>query len=102
MSLQELSKAPFRVVDEINQGMDPRNERMVHSQLVEAACRPHTPQYFLITPKLLADLQYHERMRILCIFNGKHQPEEFSLRSCLNAIKINMGEAQRNRAIRTQ
>lgn len=27
MALQSLAKAPFRVVDEINQGMDPRNER---------------------------------------------------------------------------
>lgn len=27
MSLQSLARAPFRVVDEINQGMDPRNER---------------------------------------------------------------------------
>ncbi|CAG8637919.1 11308_t:CDS:10 [Funneliformis caledonium] len=29
MALQELAKAPFRVVDEINQGMDPRNERLI-------------------------------------------------------------------------
>ncbi|RUS31638.1 hypothetical protein BC938DRAFT_477385, partial [Jimgerdemannia flammicorona] len=35
MALQELAKTPFRVVDEINQGMDPRNERLIHSQLVE-------------------------------------------------------------------
>lgn len=27
MALQSLARAPFRVVDEINQGMDPRNER---------------------------------------------------------------------------
>ena len=45
MSLQELAKAPFRVVDEINQGMDPRNERLVHGQMVETACRPNTSQY---------------------------------------------------------
>ncbi|CAG8769760.1 27221_t:CDS:10, partial [Dentiscutata erythropus] len=42
MALQELSKTPFRVVDEINQGMDPRNERLVHSQMVQTACRPNT------------------------------------------------------------
>ncbi|CAG8569881.1 44430_t:CDS:10 [Gigaspora margarita] len=75
MALQELSKTPFRVVDEINQGMDPRNERLVHSQMVQTACRPNTSQYFLITPKLLPDLQYHERMKILCIYNGEWQPE---------------------------
>ncbi|KAJ3121956.1 Structural maintenance of chromosomes protein 5 [Nowakowskiella sp. JEL0407] len=75
MALQELSRSPFRVVDEINQGMDPRNERLVHSQLVEVACKPNTPQYFLITPKLLADLEYHENMRILTIYSGDWTPK---------------------------
>lgn len=34
MALQQLSKAPFRCVDEINQGMDASNERKVWSQVV--------------------------------------------------------------------
>jgi len=38
MALQSLSQAPFRVVDEINQGMDPRNERVVHERMVDIAC----------------------------------------------------------------
>ncbi|KAF9347906.1 Structural maintenance of chromosomes protein 5 [Mortierella sp. AD094] len=71
MALQSLSNVSFRVVDEINQGMDPRNERMVHSQLVENACIEGTAQYFLITPKLLPNLDYHERMKVLCIYNGE-------------------------------
>ncbi|KAF9922433.1 Structural maintenance of chromosomes protein 5 [Linnemannia zychae] len=71
MAMQSLSKVSFRVVDEINQGMDPRNERLVHSQLVEKACKPNTAQYFLITPKLLPNLDYHERMKVLCIYNGE-------------------------------
>ncbi|KAG0349469.1 Structural maintenance of chromosomes protein 5 [Podila humilis] len=71
MALQELSKVSFRVVDEINQGMDPRNERLVHTQLVEKACKKGTAQYFLITPKLLPNLEYHERMKVLCIYNGE-------------------------------
>ncbi|KAF9166857.1 Structural maintenance of chromosomes protein 5 [Mortierella sp. AD011] len=71
MALQSLSNVSFRVVDEINQGMDPRNERMVHSQLVENACVEGTAQYFLITPKLLPNLDYHERMKVLCIYNGE-------------------------------
>ncbi|ORZ06802.1 P-loop containing nucleoside triphosphate hydrolase protein [Lobosporangium transversale] len=71
MALQSLSKVSFRVVDEINQGMDPRNERLVHSQLVEKACASGTAQYFLITPKLLPNLDYHERMKVLCIYNGE-------------------------------
>ena len=37
MSLQSLTKSPFRVVDEINQGMDPRNERLVHARMVAIA-----------------------------------------------------------------
>ena len=45
MALQDMAQAPFRVVDEINQGMDPRNERLVHEKMVEAACRPDTSQY---------------------------------------------------------
>jgi chromosome segregation ATPase len=45
MALQDMAQAPFRVVDEINQGMDPRNERLVHERMVDAACRPDTSQY---------------------------------------------------------
>jgi chromosome segregation ATPase len=45
MALQDLATAPFRVVDEINQGMDPRNERLVHKRMVAAACRENTSQY---------------------------------------------------------
>ncbi|KAJ2323448.1 Structural maintenance of chromosomes protein 5, partial [Coemansia sp. RSA 2681] len=35
-ALQSLVAAPFRVVDEINQGMDERNERLVHSLIVDS------------------------------------------------------------------
>ncbi|KAI1811074.1 P-loop containing nucleoside triphosphate hydrolase protein [Poronia punctata] len=76
MALQSMAQAPFRVVDEINQGMDPRNERMVHERMVEIACREHTSQYFLITPKLLTGLRYDPRMRVLCIASGEHMPTE--------------------------
>jgi chromosome segregation ATPase len=76
MALQSMAQAPFRVVDEINQGMDPRNERMVHERMVEIACREHTSQYFLITPKLLTGLRYDERMRVLCIASGEFVPED--------------------------
>ena len=31
MALQSLARAPFRLVDEINQGMDPRNERYLYN-----------------------------------------------------------------------
>ncbi|EFY97078.1 RecF/RecN/SMC and AAA ATPase domain protein [Metarhizium robertsii] len=76
MALQSLAQSPFRVVDEINQGMDPRNERMVHERMVEIACREHTSQYFLITPKLLTGLRYDPKMRVLCIASGEYMPKE--------------------------
>jgi len=70
ISLQDQTPCPFRVVDEINQGMDPYNERMIFRQVVQTATRPGLPQYFLITPKLLPDLEYTPNMTILCVFNG--------------------------------
>lgn len=106
MALQSLSASPFRVVDEINQGMDPRNERMVHGRLVDIACASSEPdevddngnpiggsgggQYFLITPKLLNGLVYKRGMRVLCIYSGEHMPEDHG--------KIDFRKAIRNMA----
>ncbi len=70
ISIQDLTAVPFRVIDEINQGMDPKNERMVFKQLVESSCQPGTPQCFLLTPKLLPELPYHPEISVLNIFNG--------------------------------
>ncbi|KAL0965440.1 hypothetical protein UPYG_G00281300 [Umbra pygmaea] len=72
MALQELNRCPFRVVDEINQGMDPVNERRVFDIVVRTACKETTSQYFFITPKLLQNLQYAEEMTVLCVHNGPH------------------------------
>ena len=72
VSLQDLTDCPFRVVDEINQGMDATNERHMFKQLVEAASRPHTPQCFILTPKLLPNLTYSDTVNVMCIFNGPH------------------------------
>lgn len=76
MALQSLARSPFRVVDEINQGMDPRNERMVHERMVDIACSEHTSQYFLVTPKLLRGLKYHPRMAVHTIVSGEHMPQD--------------------------
>jgi len=73
MSLAELAKAPFALVDEINQGMDQRVERQVHNALVKTTCKDDVGQYFLITPKLLSDLDYHHKMKILIINNVSPQ-----------------------------
>ncbi|XP_020570968.1 structural maintenance of chromosomes protein 5 isoform X2 [Phalaenopsis equestris] len=70
VSLQDITNCPFRVVDEINQGMDPINERKMFQQLVRAASLHNTPQCFLLTPKLLPDLEYSDACSILNIMNG--------------------------------
>ena len=67
-----MTVTPFRVVDEINQGMDPANERRVFHQLVKASVADGTPQCFLLTPKLLPDLPFTEDITVLNIFNGPH------------------------------
>lgn len=71
MSLQGLTNAPIRIVDEINQGMDPKNEKQAHKYLVKTACSSKETQYFLVTPKLLQGLYYEEGMMLLNIFTGQ-------------------------------
>ncbi|MEW5302675.1 MAG: hypothetical protein WDW36_005436 [Sanguina aurantia] len=70
IALQGITVTPFRVVDEINQGMDPINERKVFIHLVESSCRPGTPQCFLLTPKLLPGLPFTHDIHTLIIMNG--------------------------------
>ncbi|KAH7122283.1 hypothetical protein B0J11DRAFT_531081 [Dendryphion nanum] len=97
MALQDLARSPFRVVDEINQGMDPRNERKVHERMVDIACRENTSQYLLITPKLLSELKFHPKMKVHCIASGEHMPErgheklDFASLAKL-AIRVHKGE----------
>ncbi|KAI6127379.1 hypothetical protein EDD16DRAFT_283257 [Pisolithus croceorrhizus] len=86
MSLTEEARTPFSLVDEINQGMDQRAERAVHDSMVEVTCKPDSCQYFLITPKLLPDLKYHERMKILCVNNGEWLPEAKGIGNMMNMI----------------
>ena len=73
LALTGLSSSPFRVIDEINQGMDGRNERLVFKSLVEEATATGTgTQVFLLTPKLLPNLFYGEEVCVLNIFNGAY------------------------------
>jgi len=69
-SLQELSCAPFRVVDEINQGMDADFERKILMLLIDHAAHEHNSQMFIITPKLLLDLEFNEYTTSHTILNG--------------------------------
>uniref|UniRef100_A0A914Y1A7 Structural maintenance of chromosomes protein 5 n=1 Tax=Panagrolaimus superbus TaxID=310955 RepID=A0A914Y1A7_9BILA len=74
MALQELCPVPFRCVDEINQGMDPTNERMVFNMMVQLLSGTtghlaHT-QYFMLTPKLLPGLTFTPKVSVLLIHNS--------------------------------
>uniref|UniRef100_A0AC34GWG4 Structural maintenance of chromosomes protein 5 n=1 Tax=Panagrolaimus sp. ES5 TaxID=591445 RepID=A0AC34GWG4_9BILA len=74
MALQELCPVPFRCVDEINQGMDPNNERLVFNMMVQllsgtSGHLAHT-QYFMLTPKLLPGLKFTPKVSVLMIHNS--------------------------------
>ncbi|XP_063706320.1 structural maintenance of chromosomes protein 5 [Culicoides brevitarsis] len=71
LSLQQLSHVPFRCVDEINQGMDPKNERKIFEMLVNETCQVGQSQYFFVTPKLLPNLAFNELMNVFIVENGK-------------------------------
>ncbi|CAK1547618.1 unnamed protein product [Leptosia nina] len=71
MSLQALATVPFRCVDEINQGMDAINERKMFQLLVKVTTECSNGQYFLLTPKLLSQLEYGEKVMVHTIMNGK-------------------------------
>ena len=71
MFFQALTKVPFRCVDEINQGMDERNERRVFDLLIETSVQKNSAQYFLLTPKLLPNLNYGKGVKILVVHNGE-------------------------------
>ena len=96
MALQEMMVCPFRCVDEINQGLDERNERLVFKRIVANSCQApgkkgptdHCGQYFLITPKLLPNLvdMEVEAITIQCIFNGPYalkNPSEWNVAKLL-------------------
>jgi len=86
MAMQDMMVAPFRCVDEINQGLDDRNERLVFRRIVENSTQPpgpngptdHCGQYWLITPKLLPNLNDMEvaAINVVCIFNGPFNLEK--------------------------
>jgi structural maintenance of chromosomes protein 5 len=84
LSLQRITHTPFRIVDEINQGMDQTNERKVFQAMVDAAGERNTAQCLLMTPKLLPQLEYNEAaecVNVLVLQNGAHiQPAVKQLR----------------------
>ena len=99
MALQDAMAAPFRCVDEINQGLDERNERLVFKRIVaNSTCfrnndpNDHTGQYFLITPKLLHDLEGMEEdgIEVHTVFNGAYNfqnPTDGELMAYLETLR---------------
>ncbi|CAF0825151.1 unnamed protein product [Didymodactylos carnosus] len=71
IALQNMTICPFRCVDEINQGMDPQNERRVFELLVRHSSDKANSQYFLLSPKLLPDLKYSKKIKLLFVCNGE-------------------------------
>lgn len=109
MALQDMMVAPFRCVDEINQGLDERNERLVFKRIVtnstkipgRAGPTDHAGQYFLITPKLLPNLydMEVEAMTVLFIFNGPYNvkdPLDWNIRKLIELRKRALGEMEDN------
>jgi hypothetical protein len=78
--------------------MDVRAERNVHDSMVKVTCEAESAQYFLITPKLLPDLEYHERMKILCVNNGEWLPEEREVGNMMNMINSFVNHRSRSAA----
>ncbi|UJR30262.1 hypothetical protein I4U23_017800 [Adineta vaga] len=70
IALQSMTICPFRCVDEINQGMDPTNERRVFELLVKHSSDKANSQYFLLSPKLLPNLKYSRKIKLLFVCNG--------------------------------
>jgi len=58
LALQEMTTVPFRCVDEINQGLDERNERRVWDMILSAATEGRGSQYFYLAPKMPYNLEY--------------------------------------------
>jgi len=90
MALQEMTLSPFRVVDEINQGMDERNERLVFDRIVQSCCGDKAkPQYFLISPKLLEGLRSMENddVTVLLVWNGPGVQSKWQLKDLITGIK---------------
>uniref|UniRef100_A0A8D8Q0P2 Structural maintenance of chromosomes protein 5 n=1 Tax=Cacopsylla melanoneura TaxID=428564 RepID=A0A8D8Q0P2_9HEMI len=93
LAMQGLTSVPFRLVDEINQGMDVVNERKVFQLLLRIVEHSSTScQYFLITPKLLRDMEYSKDTNVICIYNGQHamSHDQFNVANFIDTARRSM------------
>jgi chromosome segregation ATPase len=71
LALQDCTKFPFRIVDEINQGMDEINDRNTFGKIVSIIMnRPEPTQYFIVTPKLLETIKLIQGITVMVVCNG--------------------------------
>lgn len=64
--------SPVTTTTATNPAPRPARRPQVFKQLVTASCAEGTPQCFLMTPKLLPDLQYSTDITVLVIQNGSN------------------------------
>lgn len=86
LALQKISQVPFRCVDEINQGMDPDNERKVFNMLVDEAAQPGRSQYFFVSPKYQADVKVNRYTTFHIIDSGKYLTDTDVFNSSANSM----------------
>ncbi|TRY64209.1 hypothetical protein TCAL_00493 [Tigriopus californicus] len=89
MALQELTQVPFRCVDEINQGMDEVNERLIWKMLLTTANR-YTAQYMYFSPKFPRELEFTPDIKAVFCINGALRvdlPNHFHLSNILQRMK---------------
>lgn len=94
LALQSLTSVPFRCVDEINQGMDPINERRMLNMLVKTVAAEESSQYFFVTPKLIPDMEYNKYVNVMVVFNSQTMlpHRKFNLRKILQRRQNSAGK----------
>lgn len=88
LALQKISQVPFRCVDEINQGMDPDNERKVFNMLVDEAAQPGRAQYFFVSPKYQPDVRANRYTTFHIIDSGKYLADTDVFNSSAGSIAV--------------
>lgn len=88
LALQKISQVPFRCVDEINQGMDPDNERKVFNLLVDEAAQPGRAQYFFVSPKYQPDVKANRYTTFHIIDSGKYLSDTDVFNSSTGSVSM--------------
>ncbi|CAN8071545.1 unnamed protein product [Agarophyton chilense] len=69
---------PFVFVDELNQGLDPKNEMRIMTMMFEDAEKEGASQSFVISPKLQLNMRLKSQTKTHILFNGMVRGEEIA------------------------